>query len=352
MAGYLASNVDINWKTGLRKEFPSLVRTEDDLFMFCKYTSLIDKLEEKRALFSKTVRKAVASWYREHSPSELKQMFSKQYKQHNFTHKILIKLCHLSDEKLGDESLGEYLFGKGVKDKANENESTDALNEPSDVTATVNARPPLTKSRLHLTRIKSEALRIIYKFKVPINEVPRHLLKHYMIVEYYLPTMSHVDLLKIWSHLGRYKHFDRWKIFKQCKSILKSIKTVRNGNLFPITLLLNMHDMGIYGDLSKLDPNRVASLRMDYLKDLYNKSFDDGIPENIRMHITLNFQENYKNSEFPSKHNVFIHSHIIIIFSFNRVIEKSKETDILPGFNSDGLCVLQNCEACGCVLLG
>lgn len=321
LAGYFACDVDIKWKTELRRGFAELITTDDDLFMFCKYSSILGK-DKNRKVFSKTVRKAITSWYSARTPEELRIMWLTHRGQHGFNHKTLIRLCHISDEKLGGKEVATPFFKTCTQllkdsetmsperstlaassvnrddedvpmENVNEPKPKSMVEIPSDIT--------LSMSKLRTTKNKNEALRIIKKFNLRLNHVPRHLLKYFPIMDHLLPTMSYMQLLKNWRLMARFNHFDHPKIFRQCQNILENKKLLQDANIYPITLLINMRSMGIRNDISQMAPKRVESLKMHYIKQLYNQSFGHGYSKdrkknNLRMHITMNFQENYKDS--------------------------------------------------------
>lgn len=251
--------------------------------------------------------------------------------QHNFTHKSLIQLCHISDEKLGGKEVATPFF-KTCTQLLKDSETQSECNNPCLLSSSLIQSPDvemveaetgvkegeekgskpanmvelssdvrLSMSKLRTTRNKNEALRIIRKFKLRLHQVPRHLLQYSPIMEYLLPSMSYMQLLKHWRLMAHYNHFDHPKIFRQCQSILENRKQLQQTNIYPITLLINMHDMGIRDDISKMAPKKVESLKMYYMKQLYNQSFGHGLccddGSDLRMHITLNFQENYKTSK-------------------------------------------------------
>ncbi|KAI8121631.1 60 kDa SS-A/Ro ribonucleoprotein [Lucilia cuprina] len=331
-AAYFASTVDIQWKTAMRHAFPVLIRTDDDLFLFCKYASLIGKDLNHKG-FSRTVRKAVTAWYEMQTPEAIRTMWLAHRGLHGFTHKALIKLCHIPDRTIGSAEVVTPFF-KTCTELIKEAEASAATaatvavppatsntglqatnaNETEMVTVKteVPEQKPLVKanstesatptsvvvaiSKLRTTKKKHEAIKIIRKFKLPYTQVPGHLLRntHPVIMEAVLPTMSYLQILKCWRKMARFNHFDNPKILKICQKMLENKEFAKKSRVHPVHLLMSLRDIGV-SDLSKIPTKRVEALKLEYLDKLYKDSFhwntDGG---NLRMHITVNLQSNYK----------------------------------------------------------
>ncbi|KAM7349063.1 RNA-binding protein Ro60 isoform 1-T2 [Cochliomyia hominivorax] len=333
-AAYLASSIDLKWKTAMRIAFPVLIRTDDDLFLFCKYASLIGK-EQNRKGFSRTVRKAITAWYEMQTPEAIRTMWLAHRGLHGFTHKTLIKLCHVTDNTIGSAEVVTPFFktcSELIKEAetqaaalnattANPQETGQSTSSNAIVATDSNANEtPLDKdktdqkifqksnssdsatptsivlaiSKLRTTKKKHEAIKIIRKFKLPYTQVPGHLLRHPVIMEAVLPSMSYLQILKCWRKMARFNHFDNPKILKICQKMLENKEFANRSRIHPIHLLMSIHDIGI-SDLCKVPTKRVEALKLEYLHKLYKESFhwqtDSG---NLRMHITLNLQNNYK----------------------------------------------------------
>lgn len=80
-----------------------------DLFLFCKYTALIGAIKKQKC-FSRTVRKALKAWYEMQTPEAIRTMWMAHRGLHGFTHKTLIKLCHISDETMGASDVASPFF--------------------------------------------------------------------------------------------------------------------------------------------------------------------------------------------------------------------------------------------------
>lgn len=313
----------------MRQAFPILIRTDDDLFLFCKYATLIAK-EQNHKGFSRTVRKAITSWYEIQTPEAIRTMWLAHRGLHGYTHKGLIKLCHISDDTIGSAEVTTPFFktcselikeaetkvdgtvqptsstANGVATDANANETSKgndkkmlpqqkSLEKPTSESTPTSVVVAIAK--LRTTKKKHEAIKIIRKFKLPYTQVPGHLLRHPVIMEAVLPSMSYLQILKYWRKMSRFNHFDNPKILKICQKMLENKELAKKSNVHPIHLLMSMHDIGIK-DLCKMPTKKAESLKLDYLDKLYKESFhwhaDSG---NLRMHITLNLQNNYKKSK-------------------------------------------------------
>lgn len=274
-AAYLASDVDIKWKTFVRKAFPALILNDEDLFMFCKYSMLIQR-ELKHKGFTNTTRKAITAWYEDQSPEELSQMWLTHRGAHGFTHKSLIKLCHINDEIIGavgtvkpffktcTELLKSFESSEEAVPIENHTDAKTPVDEREQIAKTNNMDVERTKSntelspsailsvsRLRTTKNKAEALKIIRKFKLRYHQVPNHLLRFGPIMEALIPTMSYLQLLKSWRNLARY-HFDNPKIMKLCQTLFENKKLLRKDNIHPIVFLMQMRDLGMREDIAKV----------------------------------------------------------------------------------------------------
>uniref|UniRef100_A0A1I8M9S1 TROVE domain-containing protein n=1 Tax=Musca domestica TaxID=7370 RepID=A0A1I8M9S1_MUSDO len=330
-ASYLAADIDIKWKTALRIAFPVLLRTDDDLFLFSKYALHIAKLQNHKG-FSRTARKAITSWYEMRTPEAIRTMWMAHRGLHGFTHKALIKLCHISDGTIGSPEVST-LFFKTCTELINESEkqseaattngetpkeeetketspvlTTDSnANETkvNDLNVQSNSapKPPasasdlsMAVSKLRVTKKNHDALKIIRKYKLPYHQVPGHFLGYAPIMAQLLPSMPYLQVLKCWRRMAKNKHFENQRIFKLCKSRLENKELARKTNIHPVQILINMHDIGIVsGDLTKLPNKKVEAYKMQYLDQLYRDSFQwQAGCGKLRMHITLNLQSNYK----------------------------------------------------------
>lgn len=349
-AVYLASDVDIKWKTSLRKAFPALILNDEDLFLFCKYATLIQR-EQKHKGFTNTVRKAITSWYENQTPEELCQMWLTHRGAHGFTHKSLIKLCHINDETIGAvgvvtpffKTCTELLKASESSDdaatienrtdasaRADEEQqaakSTVADNENTKSNTEISPSAVLSVSKLRTTKNKAEALKIIRKFKLRYNQVPGHLLRFGPVMEALIPTMSYLQLLKSWRNLARYNHFDNPKIMKLCQTLFENKKLLRKDNIHPIVFLMQMRDLGIHNDLAKLAPKRVEAMKMPLLKQLYQQSFGNNQSNGLRMHITINIQKNYRKKNLKNHKKLgFLEAAVALAFGYYK---QEKEVDV------------------------
>lgn len=333
---------------------------------------------------TKTVRRAITAWYEHQTPEAIRHMWLEHRGEHGFTHRGLIQLCHVNDETIGgagvvspffkrctellkeSESGGE-LVGITLKTPTTKqtlpsknaaklppssssspttagaaatatSTSSPSVEQTNDTAAVVKAStccgtakttstieispsPVISMSKLRTTKNKNEALKIIRKFKLHYSQVPGHLLRYAPIMEALIPTMSYLQLLKCWRNMARYNHFDNPKILNLCQAILDNKKLMRRENIHPVVLLLQMNDLGIREDLTKvccerrdfsinciglgylnfilqLAPKKVEAMRMSYLQTLYTQSFGNNQGTGLRMHITINLQSNYKKSEW------------------------------------------------------
>ncbi|XP_017476093.1 PREDICTED: 60 kDa SS-A/Ro ribonucleoprotein [Rhagoletis zephyria] len=347
-AVYLASDIEIKRKTSLRKAFPALIRNDEDLFLFCKYATLIRR-EQNHKGFTNTTRKAITSWYENQSPDEIRQMWLTHRGAHGFTHKSLIKLCHINDETIGAAGVVTPFFKTCTELlKASESSET-AIENHVDVTNRAEDEKKATKataaevektksntemfptavlsvSKLRTTKNKAEALKIIRKFKLRYNQVPGHLLRFAPIMETLIPTMSYIQLLKSWRNLARYNHFDNPKIMKLCQTLFENKKLLRKDNIHPIVFLMQMRDLGLRDDIAKVAPKRIESLKMPLLKQLYEQSFGNNQSTGLRMHITINIQKNYRKKPLKNHKKLgFLEAAITLALGYYK---KEKEVDV------------------------
>uniref|UniRef100_A0A1I8Q4U4 TROVE domain-containing protein n=1 Tax=Stomoxys calcitrans TaxID=35570 RepID=A0A1I8Q4U4_STOCA len=375
-AVYLASEIDIKWKTTLRIAFAPLMRTDDDLFLFCDLSMRIAKLQNHKG-FSRTVRKAIKAWYEMQTPDAIRTMWMAHRGLHGFTHKSLIKLCHISDGTLGSTTVSTLFFKTctellketeteanavgtppamdnatanegGVSTDTNANETkANNLNsqsqeqqhqtntQPQQTTtqpqqpnpqppqSNATSNPPTSEdlatavSKLRITKKNHDALKIIRKYKLPYQQVPGHFLSYAPIMAQLIPTMSYMQVLKCWRRMGQNKHLENQRIFKLCKARLENKELARKTNVHPVHILINMHNIGVIsGDMSKLPSKKVESYKMDYLDKLYRDSFQwqSGVGK-LRMHITVNLQSNYKK-KFLKNHRKLTYFDACLALSF------------------------------------
>lgn len=117
-------------------------------------------------------------------------------------------------------------------------------------------------------------------------------------MEAVLPSMSYLQILKCWRKMARFNHFENPKILKICQKMLENKEFAKKSRIHPVHLLMSLHEIGI-SDMCKLPSKRVEALKLEYLNKLYKDSFHWNTESgNLRMHITLNLQSNYKKSKF------------------------------------------------------
>ncbi|XP_075155967.1 RNA-binding protein Ro60 [Haematobia irritans] len=349
-ASYLASEIDIKWKTALRVAFAGLIRSDDDLFLFCDLAMRIAKLQNHKG-FSRTVRKAITAWYELRTPDAIRAMWMAHRGLHGFTHKTLIKLCHVSDDTLGAPNVSSLFFKtctelikeseivsngippiegevpnteKTPATDSNANEATaNDLNAPQQNSNVTNNQPPNSEdlatavSKLRITKKNHDALKIIRKYKLPFKQVPGHFLSYAPIMAQLIPTMSYLQVLKCWRRMGKNKHLENQRIFKLCKARLENKELVRKTNVHPVHILLNMHEAGVVsGEIPKLPKKKVEAYKMEYLDKLYRDSFQwqSGIGK-LRMHITVNLQSSYKK-KFLKNHRKLTYFDACLALSF------------------------------------
>ncbi|XP_067641914.1 RNA-binding protein Ro60 [Eurosta solidaginis] len=352
-AVYLDSEVDIKWKISLRKAFPALIRNDEDLFLFCKYAALIQR-EQKRKGFSKTTKKAITSWYEDQSPERIREMWLAHRGSHGYTHKTLLKLCHISDETIGAvdvvtpffktctellkaaETSGdtaEHVENHIDADAVSNDSKTekDAKSDGGDVEKTksnteMSPSAILSVSKLRTTKNKFEAVKIIRKFKLRFNQVPAHLYRFPQVMEVLIPTMSYIQVLKNWRNLARQNHFENPKLMKLCQTLLENKKLLHKDNIHPIVFLMQMRDLVVRDDIAKLTPKRVEALKMPLLKQLYEESFGSNEATGLRMHITINIQKNYRKKPLKNHKKLgFLEAAIALAFGYYK---KEKEVDV------------------------
>ncbi|KAL9882353.1 RNA-binding protein Ro60 isoform 1-T1 [Glossina fuscipes fuscipes] len=314
-ASYLAADVDTKQKTGMRLAFTCLICSDNDLFLFCKYAILIAK-EQNRKGFSKTVRKAITCWYETRPAEKLQDMWLKHRGQHGFTHKSLLKLCHISDAKISGSTVPFFKTCTELVEDSKAKSSVNA-NELNETTERTNSNPTqeqidfkkkrvfkmnsttaqtiLDVAKLRTITNKKEALNIIRSNRLRYDQVPTHFLKSASIMEILIPSMTYLQLIKNWRRLAQSKLLQDPKIMQACERMLSNRKLQRK--IQPINFLINMRRMGIRGDITRLSPKRVENMKMKYIQDLYQNLFtltpDKSITD-LRMHITINLQASYK----------------------------------------------------------
>lgn len=288
-AVYLSTaELDQKYKTTVRKLAPTILRTDEHLFMFCKYSTLLRKAHNQKGL-STTARKAILNWYEAQPAEAIKNMWLNRRGAHGFTHKYLIKICHISDETLGEKTLAQTFFktctellkesetkivdtpqdiktdavipnnnnNNNIVDTKTANEAK-ASGDKTDESTEINENIIISMSKLRTTKNKAEALKIIRKFKLNYNQVPVHLLRYAPIMEALIPTMSYMQLLHCWRNMAKNNHFEHPKIFKLCQDHLENRKLLHKANIHPIIFLMQMHELGIRGDLTRVSKNFIS----------------------------------------------------------------------------------------------
>ncbi|XP_004537749.1 60 kDa SS-A/Ro ribonucleoprotein [Ceratitis capitata] len=326
-AVYLASDVDIVEKTALRKVFPALIQNDEDLFLFCKYAIIIQR-ERNHKGFTNTVRKAINSWYESQTPDNLHQMWLSHRGGHGFTHQSLLKLCHVNDDTIGAAGVVTPFFKTCTELLKMSEGSENAVDkeEKSKSSTETTTSAILSVSKLRTTNNKTEALKIIRKFKLRYNQVPIHFLRSGPIMEALIPTMTLKQLLLSWRYLARYNHFENPKVMKLCRSVFENKKLLRKDNIHPIVLLMHMRDLGICDEKSKLTPKRAEALKISLLKPLYQQSFGNNESTGLRMHITINIQKNYKKKTLKNhKKLAYLEAAVALAFGY---FKREKEVNV------------------------
>lgn len=396
----ISDTVPIEKKTALRLYFHYILKDDEDLFMFCKYYSLIaGKL--KRKGFSRTIRKAIKRWYEKKTPDELFKMWSTRRGDHGFTHKSLIKLCNVTDKILGISPQTALIFQKcsnvikeadnATEDKLSEDlktkvnlqqeeeqninkknkkknkkkklaanatkESSTETTTPAEVAtaapAAVNAKPTvensalalqndkskstdddksalaaklaakqlkranyqsstvpvsdasksltLAMSKLRTTKRKNEALRIISSHELQYKQVPSQYLKHPIVLQYLIPNMNHMQLLKCWRDANGYKVYHNQVVQKIFQTVLDDKKELLR-HIHPIHAKINIERLGLHKHITMSLYLKFEKAQNAYLNEMYGSTLKWAASSKTyngsRMLITMNLQDRYRSSKW------------------------------------------------------
>ncbi|XP_055913132.1 RNA-binding protein RO60 [Eupeodes corollae] len=312
-ATYLGSEVDIKFKTNVRKVVPLVLKTAEELFMFCKYSKSIQQLQGRKGL-SRTTKKAVVAWYEKCTPEELREMWKSHRGMYGFSHKNLIYMCHINDETLGDETVCQaFLKTCSELIKEDELKNEDVIME---------------MSTLRTTTKKNEATKIIKNLRLTWDQVPPNLFKFPNIVEMLLPEMSLLDIIKKWHTFHQHRHFDNTKLFRTIVS-LTNREALQKANIHPSVFLWRMDRLGIpiaASELQKVPEKRAITMRMSVFQQMYRDSFSLNRAVGLRSFVTMTLQDNYKK-KFLTKHKKVTYYEAAISFAFS-YFKREKYTDI------------------------
>lgn len=312
-ATYLASDVDFKFKTNVRITIPLVLKTADELFMFCKYSKAINVLQGRKFL-SRTTKKAVVAWYEKCTPQQLREMWMSHRGMYGFTHKSLIYMCHISDGVLGDNSIYMAFM-----------ETCSAVIKEDGMKNEAKMRQMCT---LRTTTKKSEAVKIIKNLRLSWDQVPANLFKFPNVVELMLPQMTLLDIIKKWHLFHQHRHFENAKIYKLILSMTNR-EALQKANIHPSVFLWRMDRLGIpiaAGDLKKIPEKRALTMRMNVFQQMYRDSFSLNRAIGLRSFVVMTLQENYKK-KFLTKHKKVTYYEAAVSFAFS-YFKREKYTEI------------------------
>ncbi|RZC34440.1 TROVE domain containing protein [Asbolus verrucosus] len=109
MAEALQEDLDATVKASIKETVFKLLKSDEEFFDFVKYFTIKRTPKQK---ISTCLKKMILKFYHAKQPLEFARTVTKQESHHGWSHKDLIKLCHLKGENVSSEYIIKYvLFG-------------------------------------------------------------------------------------------------------------------------------------------------------------------------------------------------------------------------------------------------
>lgn len=185
-------------KVTVYNSIADLLITDDDLFKFIMYATLMNKPTENEQQpkgFGRGMKKAVSNWYHKKTPLELANMLGAHRGFYNWTHKDLITMCHVkfdeNDEKL---QIIKAMFNRGVKVLKQV--------ETQEETQTEAMKRLCTIFRLKICENKLDAARMYIENNLEFEHIPAHMYNEPAFWDIVMPTLNYKQLVKIFLTLN------------------------------------------------------------------------------------------------------------------------------------------------------
>lgn len=225
----LSTRSDEKQRNFVRAQFPRLVASDKDLFLFSKFVKRVQKLLERKTPLSRTVRKAILEWYTTQSLDRLLHMWS-AHECNLMMHRELLLRCHYRSGKYDAEVMAALRLLTLP--------SKELIKWPEYLNPLLKCKENILGiANLRLLQSTSAALVIIKKLSLCYEHVPRHMMSDTQLVNELLPSMSYEQLLQTWpTFLNLYKPYRGG----QCDytQLFFEESKLRAANVQPIRLLL------------------------------------------------------------------------------------------------------------------
>lgn len=227
-------------KVEARTALPSIVRTGTHLFI------LAEMLKSNKK-WSSSIKKAIGSWFEKKSPSTLAYQTAKYKSREGWTHKDLLRLCHLKPESEEQGMVFKYLV-KGYIEEIQGSTSTPeiihALEEVKDCG-------------------QDRALELITTYNLAWEHLPTEYLSNYLVWNALFPGMRHTALMRNLGRLSSLGLTSDPEILQAILSKFNDAEWVKQGMLHPVQLLVakKQYAVGMSRNLVwKVEPAILAAL--------------------------------------------------------------------------------------------
>ncbi|XP_057669695.1 RNA-binding protein RO60 isoform X1 [Diorhabda carinulata] len=198
-----------------------LMKTDTDFFEFVKYASRFHNNK-----LSKTVRKAIISYYSSKSPEELAQFYVSAKSVHGRSHKDLIKLCHMQSKTPEHNIVINYILKNSYK-----------ANEPGHQILEVMRKV----DTLRKTSDHKVAVPLIQELKATINQVEPKLRKSAEVWSAVLLNMSLKEVLPTLTKLYKLGFLKKDSpILARVTEILTNGDKIKSSGIHPLEVFIYM----------------------------------------------------------------------------------------------------------------
>lgn len=222
-----------------------LMKTDTDFFEFVKHASRYHNNK-----LSKTVRKAIISYYSSKSPEELAQFYVSAKSVHGKSHKDLIKLCHMQSKTPEHNIVINYILKNTSSHKEN--------NEPGHQLLEV-----MTKvDTLRKTSDPKVAVPLIEELKATINQVEPKLRKSAEVWSAALLNMSLKEVLPTLTKLYKLGFLKKDSpILAIVTEVLTNGEKIKLSGIHPLEVFIYMKNFERGG--KPLDPKLLQHLQLE-----------------------------------------------------------------------------------------
>ncbi|CAG9865364.1 unnamed protein product [Phyllotreta striolata] len=215
---------DAKCKNAVSRSVLGLIKSDKELFDFIMYSTKF----HTQAKISKSVRKTITAFYKKKSSTELAQLYAASKSCHGWSHKDLIKLCHLKSESTTYNAVVNYILTNKIVDN-NDDEAKKLIEV-------------MRKSdTLRKTSDLKIAVPLIEELKATIHQVEPKLKKSAEVWNAALSNMSLADVLNSMPKLYKLGFLKKDSpIQSKIAELLTNSDTIKSSNVHPMEVFIHM----------------------------------------------------------------------------------------------------------------